>query len=685
MVIKKPTKKLPKKVNSKKPKSVKWIDPDQRLITKRQAAHLAKLSSISAKNLVAKKITEVHDLLRWKIDPSLLLFRRICGRVVKRDPETGELHPVPNATVHVEDTDCSFLGFFPQVSPWVWFFPFICKREEIATVNTDACGHFCVYIPRWDVDRILRFRLERICLPEIFKPTIREIIEWLEPPTEPPIIKPPRPEPDPVPDWLKNFGAMERIKELLGPEIEDQLDAYSVRRTFGESTRSLNTMLDNPALTKKIAPPLPSRLRRIDVKKRIAELAVEFGVKEESFQSIDFSHYIGPFWRCRYVIIPEWITVLDVPDITFRVTQDVDDDGNEETIYSEGFFDVRWNMDPIPDVTLEANEIALSTPTCEGPEIDPGTCTGPELRSVGLMTLESTYHDATKGYGLRPNRPKPGGFEDSSSSGTGEAPYWGTLQLHGCHRIGNAKYYRLTYVRGEASEIPFTGLKWYAPRLGPGAPIHKVPDPDGWYQILTPSDLVFPNWLLNWNTRSFANGLYKVRVELGNAAKNPLDKSPEVGFMIDNTKPHTEFTEIRWRVKGISDPGNLLPDACPVIRRPTGTDIELIVKYYTSADHFRDVKVEGYGCGAGDLIQALPDEKYRYEHWHEQPDDNSWGQTAIFDIPGLKPEGVYTVRIFSVSRAFNPAGFNDGPATDWFYNPSHLWRHPARHIALIDE
>ena len=33
---------------------------------------------------------------------------------------------------------------------------------------------------------------------------------------------------------------------------------------------------------------------------------------------------VGPFLRCRDVIVAEWQTFFDVPDITFRVTQDVD-------------------------------------------------------------------------------------------------------------------------------------------------------------------------------------------------------------------------------------------------------------------------------------------------------------------------------------------------------------------------
>ena len=98
-------------------------------------------------------------------------------------------------------------------------------------MTTDACGRFCVYVPRWDIDRILRFRLARICWPEFVKPDIRDIWEWIKPLPEPPRIrKPPRPEPDPAPDWLVNPGALQRVGELLGPEAAERLQGIRSSR-----------------------------------------------------------------------------------------------------------------------------------------------------------------------------------------------------------------------------------------------------------------------------------------------------------------------------------------------------------------------------------------------------------------------------------------------------------------------
>src|SRR6266498_4019180 len=105
--------------------------PEQRPITAMQAERLAALTDINAKELEGNSLVQLSDKFKWQIDPEFLFFRRICGRVVKRDPVTGVEYPVQGATVHVEDTDCTFLWYFPEPWPWGWFFPLHCRREEI--------------------------------------------------------------------------------------------------------------------------------------------------------------------------------------------------------------------------------------------------------------------------------------------------------------------------------------------------------------------------------------------------------------------------------------------------------------------------------------------------------------------------------------------------------------------------
>ena len=685
------------------------VAPEDWRITRREAVHLEETAGIDAEELVGETAAGVQDRLELRVDWESLFFRRVCGRVVRPDPETGDLQPVPNATVHVEDTDCSFLGYFPEPWPWGWFFPLRCRREEIATVRTDECGRFCVLVPRWEIDRILRFRRERICLPEIVKPDIRDVLDDLEVLPEP-FPRPPGPRPDPVPydtgeadvtpipipgprasgsgsDLaaldLDEPGAVERVGEVLGTDLAERLQAATVRPNFGESTAPAGELLDRPAFPRSMEPPLPDDVRALPEMESIGETLERLPVEERHLQRLDPDRFVGPFRRCRDVYVPEWVTVLDVPDITFRVTQDVDDDGDEETIYDEGYFDVRWNASPIPDVTLEADGSALSVPTCDGPDVDDEACEGPELLTVGLMPLSSSYHDASTGYALRPNRPRPGGFSDSPRASTGEAPYTGTLQLHGCARFEDAEYYRLLYAYEGADPVPFTGLTWNAPRIG-SPPLHVSPDPQGWYRIRDPSDLVFPYWLLNWNTRRYPDGRYDVRLQLGDGSKNVVDESGDVAFVVDNSRPTATFTRLRWR-KASESSWTELSSVCPVVRRPPGEPIEIEVSYTVSARHFRDVRADMIGCGGGNPVRATPVDRADYEHWHTGPSDNSYAATEVFELPASLPEGSYSARLFANGRAFNPAGYDAGPGSDWHYDHVYSRSHPRRDISVVRE
>jgi len=111
-------------------------------LTKRQAERLSSLSGVPAKELLKGKIAELAERYKLIFDPRWLLFERVCGRVVKTDPATGIDYPVPYATVHIQDNDCSFIGFFPTGSQWSWFYPFWCNREDIGVTTTDAVGTF---------------------------------------------------------------------------------------------------------------------------------------------------------------------------------------------------------------------------------------------------------------------------------------------------------------------------------------------------------------------------------------------------------------------------------------------------------------------------------------------------------------------------------------------------------------
>src|ERR1035437_10888907 len=83
------------------------LAPDKAPLTKSQATALASLTGIDASKLHGRSVAEIAAEFRWQIDPTLLLFTRVCGQVVKHDPATGNQYPVPFATVYAEETVCS--------------------------------------------------------------------------------------------------------------------------------------------------------------------------------------------------------------------------------------------------------------------------------------------------------------------------------------------------------------------------------------------------------------------------------------------------------------------------------------------------------------------------------------------------------------------------------------------------
>jgi hypothetical protein len=672
------------------------------------------------KELAGLSVADISDKLRWQIDPELLLFRRVCGKVVKKDPVTGTEYPVPFATVHVEDTDCSLLGYFPPAWPWGWFFPLFCRREEIATVVTDACGRFCVWIPRWEIDWILRFRRERICFPDIFiKPSIRDLLEHLHP--IPPIIRPPRPEPDPPPFLLKDGGmTFRRAEEMLGRGLAGRLAGLEAEATLAGSARPRLDVLDAPAFAEPLPPPLPEELKRASAREtadlaemkahqaRMSDLAARFKLDQAIVERLDLRRFIGPFRRCFDVFVPEWLPIFDVPDVTFRVTQDVDGDGDEETIYSEGFFDVRWNAGPIPDVTLYASSIAVAGLTCDTPTVPCGNV--PAIIFAGLMPLANPaapadpYHDAgpgepanvAPGYARRPNRPHPSGLvSDPPPNPRAKSPYTGVLLLYGCNELQGAAFYRLRYSLNGGPTVPFTGLTWPLYRMVGGAlQTHwPVADVNGWYPVLPAADGWFPqNLLLTWPTG--ANGLYEVELQLGNGAKSVISTSAPVRLRVDNSAPTAQFTGLAWRVAGTAGwtPLELI---CPVVVRPVVSGqpvgIEFRVSYQVLATHLRSLVLSGGGCGGGAPVELAapnwsdpPSMVNPYQHWSTDPDlDNSEARTAIFSLPGSALQGAYSFSLYAASRAFNPSQAS-GFAADWNYDPAPNYVIPSLPVAVVN-
>ena len=678
------------------------LNPDQLPVTKRRGIHVAKLAGLDPEKVIGRTVAEVNELLKWKVDPGLLLFRRVCGRVVRTDPVTGQVCPVPNATVHVEDTDCSFLGFFPTEPPFFWMLPIRCSREVIATVRTDACGRFCVYLPFWDVDRILRFRRERVCFPDLFRPRLRDILDVLP---DPPILRDPRPQPDPAPFQRIDPRALEAVRGQFGAELAHRVESLVDDSGFGASIAELQGLLDLPA------PGTPAPLGHSVLEDRSDE--IEAAVAEIGMDSDALGHgfpdrFIGPFIRCRDVFVPEWVPILDVPDITFRVTQDVDGDGTEEVIYNEGFFDVRWNSGSIASVTLEADASAICVPICD--PLDPIPCTDePVINTAGYMSLDNTYHHDATGYGRRVNRPAPplGNYADVPGAGSGPSsavsPYARTLNLHGCHRIEGATHYRFTYSLNGTGVQPMTGISWFAPRdaaAPPGPPIHVVPDAEGWYAIQPTTLVEHDSWLLSWPTHStaWADGTYELRLEVGalsGGSMSVIATSQPRRLRTDNETPSASYVQVRWRYEA-GGSWTTLPIVCPVISRDSTRAIRVQVVWQAAATHLRDARLTFAGCGAGNPERVQPSiaspSQEAYQHWHVNAADNAVLQTNEYRIPAAPAPGVqaagaagcYTLTIQATGRAFNPSGFDYGPALDWWMTQVINRRRATRSLSLVN-
>ncbi|MFB6311423.1 MAG: hypothetical protein ABEH64_09630, partial [Salinirussus sp.] len=543
---------------------------------------------------------------------------------------------------------------------------------------------------------------------ELVDPSIRDLLEHLDLLPDPRVIDPPQPRPDPDPFPLHEPGAYDRLRGLVGEEATERLFALTGEMTFGDSTRELEELLERPALS-DLQPPAPDSLSDVMDKRepqlRSRALSRETAAVETvaiESDGLQPQQFIGPFLRCRDVSVPEWTTLLDVPDITFRVTQDTDGDGTEETIYSEGYFDVQWNDLPDDEVILEADQTAVTVGQCERVPSVP-ECDTPALRLLGAMPLAPAYHSNSsprEGYALRVNRPRPG-------SGDAATPYAGRLNMYGCgFRTEAADRYRLVYRyrsnprASPTTAQPFTGIDWYAVRENwPPVREHIVPlDDEGWYDIPDPDVLVdrYQNLLLHWDTRHDepnANGLYDVRLELGDASGNVVETGDWLTLRVDNSKPTVRFDGLQWRTTDGTDGGSL-PLDCPVLRRPLDTNghpkpIDIDVAYTVEHPHLRNLGLSAHGCGSGRPTKQGPDADFAF--WYDDPSDTSYSRSdATFRVPGGAPSagglesGAYAFELSAWSRAFNPTRASAGIDHDWEIDPNHVGRHERVRLAIVN-
>ncbi len=692
----------------KEPYAVGWDESfEKRSLNPIQVERLAALAEVPKAELEGRGLLELTEHFRW-IEPGWLSPNRVCGQVVKENPATHVLEPVPYALVRVFDVDWSLLGHFPDHWPFGWFFPLARRLELLATVRTDRCGRFCVRVPRFELDWIRRWYRLTLCLPGPFEPLdLCDIKPWLcEGLRE-------------VPDW--DFGpgpVIEDWQDRLGPELLGELLGATQLPKLERPLDELGELLRLGAGRVELAPPLGEELQRLHEKGGATELAQALKIRlpktlrpGKGLEELSPRRVYGPFRRCIDVRFPVWMPLLDVPDITFRVSQDVDGDGHEELIYTEGLGDVRVNATLPMNVVLRAQSNAISIPPalCRLPDVP---CAEPGLVMAGLMPIqnepapEPPYLEPSRGTATRVNRPHVTGHfgEAVDESILGRSPFCSTLQLRGCNRRDGARYYRvLGRLRAEGElgfglERPWVGESWQQIRWVGSPPRverrHIVSDEQGWYQILDASEgWLDPHLLLNWPTTSYGNGLYELRLEFADASRHSLGFSPERRLRVDNRRPILT-PRVAWRPLGHGS-FEPVPSGCAVLRRRASQPLEFSVDLVTSCSFLRSVTLAATACGGirAARTSALPEQwespdadDGTLQRFHTHVTETHVSENVRFVLPGLAEPGVYGFRAVSRSRAFNPAGGDGGfGASEWFYDPgSYRFTEWHRQFAVVD-
>lgn len=143
------------------------VSPERRELNSLQRVRLGALAGIAPSALDRLTLEEVRGRFGWQIDPRLLLFRRLSGRVLTLDAASGKPMPSAGATVGVDNTLCDLLHVTDEVLGGGWLVVGNVRREPIAEVLTDAEGNFGLWIPRFDIESILRWRSTHPALAEV--------------------------------------------------------------------------------------------------------------------------------------------------------------------------------------------------------------------------------------------------------------------------------------------------------------------------------------------------------------------------------------------------------------------------------------------------------------------------------------------------------------------------------------
>jgi hypothetical protein len=489
--------------------------------------------------------------------------------------------------------------------------------------------------------------------------------------------------------------------KLLNTAAVGKLREATQEMRPGALTSLTDAKLSQPAFFDKVAAPMTAATKKLLEPSVRPKLAARVGLQERMLDKLDISRMFGPFLRCKLVPIPEWSTILDIPDLTFEALQDIDGDGQPEIIYAESLFDVRWDSN-ITDVKLYANSNAVTSPSCNLPEWGP--CGEPAILFAGNYPVQSTsavsdYHDAASGYAKLPNRPDQDGVLGGTRTTPASTPFLGQFYLMGCAESPKATHYRIHHeVSGNVGFLngsfgPLLKVVGgvlqqllVSPVDGHWYPI--VPRADGW----TPAGILAPVGVAGTAKHTF-------KLELGKqtgASINPVANSmtAPVSMSIDTSAPVFTNLELAWRQPDISLNWTTLdPFNCAVMVRANPSRVQIRLGFSVVANHLRHFQASAGGCGPIAAPVLITDGRDGLPipaadaaaHWHVDANDNSATRVLHYElIPGA-PAGCYSFTVLATSRAFdqNQAITGPDPVVAWQnHDPMPVWTQPVLTVAL---
>jgi hypothetical protein len=363
-------------------------------------------------------------------------------------------------------------------------------------------------------------------------------------------------------------------------------------------------------------------------------------------------------------MVPQWSPVLDVPDISFEVTQDVNGDGQQEVIYSEGLFEVRWDASSIADVVLRADAIAVTSTSCDIPDVNTGGDVAILFASnypLQVAGNPSDYHDGVSGYAKLPNRPDADGVPGGTRTEPAHAPFVGSFYLMGNAERPGATHYRVHHqVDGGAAS--YLG--------GAFGPLMKVVGTTLQQLVVTPVDgSVVPDRAAlgrldagghpgagQRGRRSSAQLPPRVRGrgagrgdhaggQQRDAGGQPADRRRR-GRRSSSRRSSGATRRCRW-------PGKRWRSA--IVRwSPARANrrVQFRLALRVSADHLRDFSVGASGCGPAGGPTLITDGRDGLPvaaadaaaHWYRDANDNAHSRELFFELPRARRRVVTTSR-----------------------------------------